>query len=109
MKVVLSDTQTIKSNPCGGFEYHEATRNKATGELILRDGKPRFRFIMYMRSLEQLLVKIHEKQWHIATEAECDVQRIIDEGKRIEAALIDAVARHGLAHTTESTRRRPAK
>lgn len=93
MIIELSGWQRIATNPCGGYEYHEAKRNKGTGELMLREnGKPNWKFIMYMPTLGQLLVKIHEKQWHIGTEKETDIRCIIEEGRRIEASLLAAVS-----------------
>jgi hypothetical protein len=92
MIISLSDWQQIISNPCGGFDYREAKRNKSTGENILREnGNPYWVFVMYMPTLGQLLVKIHEKQWHISTEKEADIQRIIEESQRIEDCLLAAV------------------
>lgn len=106
MEIRISDWQQIISNPCGGFDYREAKRNKETGELIRRDnGKPHWTFIMYMPTLGQLLVKIHEKEWHIGTESESDIQRIIEESQRIEAVLLAAAQNVTTSHTESKPRR----
>lgn len=86
MVIQITEKHRIVSNPCGGYDMQVADIDKKTGEQRLRNGKPVWKFLWYLPTLEKMLREHVEELTPVAGTVE-GIQEIIDTIEREYAKL----------------------